>query len=150
MTSRTYDPRSRRLRAVPLVLSGLAVAGAAVLLTVLVVQGDAPMQRHVTVDAQDAFSVDIPDGCQMTAAAGDVDYRVFRVTCGAIDYAGVYVGNSANLTVPRSRVTRTDFHWPAQVQTWSLIVPGDQEKADRIAASVSVRAQNSVQGGERR
>lgn len=105
---------------------------------------DAVMQgtltRNGSMNARAAFDVDLPDDCQMTTRGLMVDYQVFNVTCGKRDYAGVYVGNFGDATVPRSRTLSTQFGWPTQVQVWSNAVPGDQARADAIAASVSLRA----------
>ncbi|PLR25091.1 hypothetical protein SGCZBJ_12715 [Caulobacter zeae] len=98
------------------------------------------LTRNGSLDGRAAFDIDLPDDCRMTTKGFMVDYQVFKVTCGKGDYAGVYVGNFGDETVPRSRTLRTQFGWPTQVQVWSNIVPGDQARADAIAASVRLRA----------
>lgn len=133
-------PKSRRFR-----WGGLAAAvilGVAGPLGVLAYQGDQPMQTKLVMPARAAFSINIPTGCQMTEDPPGPDFQVFRIICGGVEYAGVYTGNAADRTMPRSRLTETEFAWPFQVQTWSRKISGDQEKADRISASVSVKAMN--------
>ena len=89
--------------------------------------------------ARAAFTVDLPEGCVL--AEGDVraSFATFYVTCEGRVYAGIYAGNDADLSVPRSRLMLTENRWPGQVQAWSVVVPGDQARADAIAASVRVR-----------
>ena len=125
--------------------SGFATAvllAAGGLLAVVVYQGDQPMQAHRVMPARAAFSIDIPTGCEVKEDAPRSESQVFRVVCGGVEYAGVYTSNAADRSIPRSRVIATEYAWPSQVQTWSRVVPGNQEKADRISASVSVRTMN--------
>ena len=93
-------------------------------------------------DGRQAFDVDLPSDCTMTGGDPRMDFEVFLITCGAVDYAGVYVGNAANESMPRSRLLAAPYQWPSQVQVWSLQVSADQARADRIAASVRLRKVN--------
>ena len=98
-----------------------------------------PIAGRGLTDGRDAFDIEIPSKCTMATKGRRIDFEVFYVTCGSVDYAGVYVGNFADRTVARSRLLKTGFDWPAEVQVWSDIVPADQTRADAIAASVRVR-----------
>ena len=90
-------------------------------------------------DGHDAFDIDLPKDCALTDKNGP-DFEVFYIACGGKPYGGIYVGNAANPDMPRSRLIKTDFGWPAEIQVWSLDVPDDQARADAIAASVKVRS----------
>ena len=115
-----------------LIVAMLAVGAAAV-------SGVAPAAQ--LAHGRDAFVVDVPPGCVERGTRDDlnIDYQVFYFSCRGKTYAGVYVGNAARSDIPRSRVIRTGLEWPAQVQVWSKVVPDDQQKADKIAASVRLR-----------
>lgn len=89
--------------------------------------------------ARAAFTVDLPDGCELRDGALRAEFAVFYVYCDGQLYGGVYAGNAADREVPRSRLMLTEHRWPAEVQAWAADVPGDQAKADAIAASVRVR-----------
>ncbi|MFZ5718790.1 MAG: hypothetical protein ACOY5Y_04905 [Pseudomonadota bacterium] len=89
--------------------------------------------------ARAAFTVDLPTGCELRDGALRAEFAVFYVYCGGQFYAGIYAGNAADREVPRSRLMLTEHRWPAEVQAWAAEVPGDQAKADAIAASVRVR-----------
>ena len=93
-------------------------------------------------DGRAAFEIDLPSDCEMTSAGPKLDFQTFRVSCGGIQYAGLYVGNFADRSVPRSRLLPAPYAWPSEVQVWSLKVPKDQARADRIADSVRVRVGN--------
>jgi hypothetical protein len=118
-----------KAKAIGLSLAVLATAGTAVA---------APPVLDVG-RARAAFSVDLPDGCVLDEGAVRPAFVVFYITCADRLYAGIYVGNAANVEVPRSRVMVTETRWPAQVQAWSADVPEDQVRADAIAASVRAR-----------
>ena len=89
--------------------------------------------------ARAAFTVDLPDGCELRDGALRAEFAVFYVYCDGTFYAGIYAGNAADREVPRSRLMLTEHRWPAEVQAWAAEVRGDQAKADAIAASVRVR-----------
>lgn len=91
-------------------------------------------------DGRAAFDIDLPSDCEMTSAGLKLDFQTFSVSCGGIQYAGLYVGNFADRSVPRSRLLPAPYTWPSEVQVWSLEVPKDQARADKIADSVRVRA----------
>ena len=117
----------------------LACFAAVFALAAGVAQAAPEPQGHVLNHARDAFSADVPSGCHETASDETLDFQVFVVMCADVPYAGVYAGNAPDLTTPRSRVMTTGLEWPSHIQAWSLVVPGDQSKADRIAASVRPR-----------
>lgn len=100
------------------------------------------LTKNGTMNGRDAFEINVPSSCQLTTNGLQIDFEVYRVTCGTTDYVGVYVGNFPDESVPRSRLLRTRYTWPAQVQVWSLSVPGDQARADVIASSVRIRDRN--------
>ncbi|HVI34064.1 hypothetical protein [Phenylobacterium sp.] len=97
------------------------------------------LPRAALQKGRDAFDIALPTGCRMTSTETQMDFQVFRVLCGEVPYAAVYVGNAADASIPRSRLLPTPFSWPREVQAWSLSVPNDQDRADQIAASVRVR-----------
>lgn len=97
------------------------------------------LPRAALQDGRDAFDIMLPKDCNLTSNDTQMDFQVFRVVCGEIAYAAVYVGNAADQSIPRSRLLPTPFDWPSQVQAWSFSVPSDQDRADQIAASVRVR-----------
>ena len=86
-----------------------------------------------------AFDIDIPPDCELTTDGIKLDFQTFRVSCGGVQYAGLYAGNFADRSVPRSRLLPAPYSWPSEVQVWSLEVPRDQARADKIAASVRIR-----------
>jgi hypothetical protein len=96
--------------------------------------------------ARAAFRIDLPDGCVLEEGVLQAAYATFQVSCGGRIYAGIYAGNAADPTVPRSRLIETDDKWPKQVQVWSEVVPDDQARADAIAASVKVRRLRIARG----
>ncbi|MDZ4371852.1 MAG: hypothetical protein U1C74_10565 [Phenylobacterium sp.] len=89
--------------------------------------------------ARAAFRIDLPEGCVLQDGSLQAGYATFHVSCGGRIYAGIYAGNAPDPTVPRSRLIETEDKWPKHVQVWSEVVPGDQSRADAIAASVKVR-----------
>ena len=89
--------------------------------------------------ARAAFTVDLPEGCVLDEGAVRASFAIFYVSCEGRVYAGIYAGNAADRGVPRSRTMITDTRWPSEVQAWAADVPGDQARADAIAASVRVR-----------
>ncbi|HEY0646761.1 hypothetical protein [Phenylobacterium sp.] len=89
--------------------------------------------------ARAAFTVDLPEGCVLEDGAVRASFAIFYVSCEGRVYAGIYAGNAADRAVPRSRIMVTDTRWPSEVQAWAADVPGDQARADAIAASVRVR-----------
>jgi hypothetical protein len=89
--------------------------------------------------ARAAFTVDLPEGCMLEDGAVRASFAIFYVSCEGRVYAGIYAGNAADRAVPRSRTMVTDTRWPSEVQAWAADVPGDQARADAIAASVRVR-----------
>ena len=89
--------------------------------------------------ARAAFTVDLPDGCVLEDGAVRASFAIFYVSCEGRVYAGIYAGNAADREMPRSRTMITDTRWPSEVQAWAADVPGDQARADAIAASVRVR-----------
>jgi len=89
-------------------------------------------------DADAPFAIDLPQGCQIDKRPGP-DFFVYYVACHGTTYAGVYVGNFADRSVPRSRLIKTGRQFPAEIQVWSVAVPNDQARADAIAASVKLR-----------
>lgn len=89
-------------------------------------------------NGHDAFDIDLPKDCGLTDKNGP-DFEVFYIACNGKTYGGIYTGNAANPDMPRSRLIKTGFGWPAEIQVWSLEVPDDQARADAIAASVKVR-----------
>jgi hypothetical protein len=91
-------------------------------------------------DGRDSFDIELPSACQLTTKGRGIDFQVFYVICGGVDYAGVYVGNAADNSTPRSRLLMTEFDWPAEVQVWSDVVTGHQDEADKIAASVRLKS----------
>lgn len=97
--------------------------------------------KQGTMNGRDSFEIDVPKPCQLTTQGLQTDYEIYRVTCGATNYAGVYVGNFGD-GIPRSRLLQTRYAWPTEVRVWSEIVPGDQARADQIAASVRLKKPN--------
>jgi len=93
-------------------------------------------------DGRMAFDIDIPSDCKITTNEHRLDFQIFRVSCGGVEYAGLYVGNFADRNVPRSRVLTAPYSWPSEVQVWTLEVPNGQDRADKIASSVRVRTSN--------
>ena len=89
--------------------------------------------------ARAAFRIDLPEGCVLQDGAQQTTYATFYVACDGQVYAGIYAGDAPDPTVPRSRLIETDDKWPRNVEVWSEGVPGDQARADAIAASVKVR-----------
>ena len=89
--------------------------------------------------ARAAFTVDLPDGCALEDGQVRASFAIFYVSCEGRVYAGIYAGNAADREMPRSRVMITANRWPSEVQAWAAEVPGDQARADAIAASVRVR-----------
>lgn len=100
------------------------------------------LSKAVLEDGRKAFDIALPSGCEINTEGVKLDFQTFRVSCGGVPYAGLYVGNFADKSVPRSRLLATPYSWPSEVQVWSLEVPKDQAGADRIAASVRVRINN--------
>lgn len=97
------------------------------------------LTKNGTMSGRDAFEIDLPSSCRLTTKGLEIDFEIYRVTCGTTEYVGLYVGNFADDGVPRSRILHTQYAWPAQVQVWSVNVPGDQARADLIASSVRIR-----------
>jgi len=89
--------------------------------------------------ARAAFMVDLPEGCSLEDGQVRASFAIFYVSCDGKVYAGIYAGNAADREMPRSRVMITESRWPSEVQAWAADVPGDQARADAIAASVRVR-----------
>ena len=89
--------------------------------------------------ARAAFTVDLPDGCSLEEGQVRASFAIFYVSCEGRVYAGIYAGNAADRELPRSRIMITETRWPSEVQAWAAEVPGDQIRADAIAASVRVR-----------
>lgn len=89
--------------------------------------------------ARAAFTVDLPDGCSLEDGAIRASFAIFYVTCDGKVMAGIYAGNAADREMPRSRLMITETRWPSEVQAWAAEAPGDQARADAIAASVRVR-----------
>ena len=98
-----------------------------------------PSSKAELNNGREAFDIELPSACQITTKGRGLDFQVFYVVCGGVDYAGVYVGNAADRSTPRSRLLPTSFDWPAEVQVWSDVVTGDQDEADKIAASVRLK-----------
>lgn len=116
---------------------GLALAAGALTATAGIAGPKAPAMD--VGRARAAFTVDVPEGCTLENGPTQATFAIFYVRCEGRVYAGVYAGNEADPNVPHSRLMLTENRWPAQVQAWSLDVPGDQARADAIAASVRVR-----------
>ena len=89
--------------------------------------------------ARAAFTVDLPQGCTLEDGQVRASFAIFYVACEGKVYAGIYAGNAADRGMPRSRIMITESRWPSEVQAWAADVPGDQVRADAIAASVRVR-----------
>lgn len=89
--------------------------------------------------ARASFSVELPDDCVLEEGQVRGAYAVFNVTCDGRVYAGIYTGTEANPKIPRSRIMVTETRWPTEIQAWAAEVPGDQARADAIAASVRAR-----------
>jgi hypothetical protein len=96
--------------------------------------------NHQLDRAQDAFDLDLPSGCKIAGNPSKLDFELFIVTCGGVPYAGIYAGNAPQTDIPRSRLLRTGYEWPALIQVWSLKVTHDQGRANKIAASVRLRS----------
>jgi hypothetical protein len=95
-------------------------------------------QPVVLPDPRSVFDVDLPAGCNLSDHSGP-DFSVFYVDCNGTTYAGIYVGNAADQSVPRSKLIETGYGFPSEIQVWSNEIPSDQEKAEKIAASVKLR-----------
>lgn len=89
--------------------------------------------------ARAAFSVDLPEGCVLEDGQVRASFAIFYVACEGKVVAGIYTGNAADRSMPRSRVMITETRWPSEVQAWAVESGDDQARADAIAASVRVR-----------
>jgi hypothetical protein len=89
--------------------------------------------------ARASFTVDLPEGCALEDGQVRASFAIFYVSCEGRVYAGIYAGNAADRAMPRSRIMITESRWPSEVQAWAADMPGDQARADAIAASVRVR-----------
>jgi len=87
---------------------------------------------------REAFLIELPSGCRLDVQSPVEDFEVFTATCSQQAYARVYVGNAPDRSI-RGRLLRTRYSWPTYVQAWSLSVPHDQARADRIAHSVKLK-----------
>lgn len=88
---------------------------------------------------RDAFWVDLPTDCRMEAQSPQEDFELFTAACAGRAYARIYVGSHPNPDI-RGRTLKTGHSWPSYVQVWTLPVPGDQARAEQIAASVRLRS----------
>lgn len=89
--------------------------------------------------ARAAFTVDLPPGCVLEDGQIRASFAIFYVACEGKVVAGIYTGNAADRSVPRSRIMITETRWPSEVQAWAVDADEDQARADAIAASVRVR-----------
>jgi len=90
------------------------------------------------IDPRKVFDIDLPHGCVLTSEPGP-DFQVFFAECKGENYAGVYLGDTPDMSIPHSRILKTGLDYPEQMQVWSTNVPANQELADKIAASVRLR-----------
>lgn len=105
----------------------------------------APPKRTIE-DGREAFEIALPADCKLATDGPRIDFQVFYVTCEGKTYGGIYVGNAADRSMPRSRVIATEYGWPSEIQVWSLEVGADQSRADAIAASVRARRAKVAMG----
>lgn len=116
------------------------------------------------IGPRDAFSIDLPKDCKMTARNTKMDFEVFDVMCRGKDMVGIYTGNAPDISTgqklekvilkpdlpqremilqskdaeqtPRGYLWQTEYDWPSNVHVW--ITPGQSynSQAQTIAASV--------------
>lgn len=89
--------------------------------------------------ARAAFTVDLPEGCKLEDGQVRASFAIFYVACEGRVVAGIYTGNAADRSMPRSRLMITETRWPSEVQVWAVDAAEDQARADAIVASVRVR-----------
>jgi len=124
-------------------LAGLVLSACSPPKTTPTPYGDV-LRKEGAMNGREAFEIDLPDDCGLSTDGLRTDFQIFYIRCGTVDYGGIYVGNFAEPSTPRSRTMKTSFAWPSEVQVWSVDVEGDQERADRIAASVHLKPQNAT------
>ena len=124
-----------------------------------------PRATRPQVAAQQAFDLDLPPGFKIVERPRGPDFSVFDIVKGGTVYVGIYAGNvpqfdteypsAAVRTEPSGRkhavatkdgrehivayLIDTHREFPNLLHVWVQDVPGDQETADRIAASVRAR-----------
>jgi len=94
-----------------------------------------------SVEAKEAFAIDLPKECNLTGGDAELDFAILRVTCKNVPLIGIYAGNAANIDNnnegliakpnigKRSRIVvasdqtqtirgflwQTDYSWPSEL-----------------------------------